>query len=287
MSAFLETLGAAYSTSALWLKERFIDRGERRPLHSRQPMLALATLTLILVVLTAYTGIQIYARHCRQMRAISAIERLGGSVSYHSDVPNWLQRLQPDDALWEMNGLGPNWLRAWLPAKMIVDHVWVVDTVWLDNGPGSRPLTNISGQSRNEDLWGEPIDPDDDDLAVLAGLPGLESVYLRNTRITDAGLRHLQNLRNITHISLGKTRITDKGLEIVATFEKLQTVRLFDTRITDAGITKLMRLTHLAELDVRSTQLTKSGLATLRARAGLSVMCDDLRPGRLSLVTHY
>ena len=49
-------------------------------------------------------------------------------------------------------------------------------------------------------------------LAHLAGLTGLQRLYLGNTRVTDAGLAHLKELTGLRHLDLEETGVTDAGL---------------------------------------------------------------------------
>src|SRR5690349_8830850 len=64
----------------------------------------------------------VHFEHCRQWDAIAAIERLGGDVMTRSTAPLWLQHLQTDKQLgWRADeGIGPNWVREWLPAERIL-----------------------------------------------------------------------------------------------------------------------------------------------------------------------
>ena len=54
----------------------------------------------------------------------------------------------------------------------------------------------------------------DEDLAVFAGFPFIEDIYLvGNRRLTDACLTHLENLPRLKTISLYKTSITEQAAE--------------------------------------------------------------------------
>lgn len=51
--------------------------------------------------------------------------------------------------------------------------------------------------------------------------------------ITDAGLRHLSNLRNLSQLYLYVTQITDAGLKYLRELQSLEMLELFQTKITD------------------------------------------------------
>jgi len=226
-------------------------------------------LTLLgLATIFAAWCVPIHIHYRRQMQAIAVVEQLGGSVYVRYDAPEWLQRLEPDVAFGGIEGIGPNWFRGLLPAKKIVDHFLVVETVHADDGPGAHIVSDYSGQHR--DVY--PIKVTDDDLACIARFTRLENLYLRHMPISDAGLKHLRDLRHIRQLYLSFTDITDDSAEILAGFEKLERLRLVGTRISDVGIAKLSTLRHLEELDVRKTQVTGKGLDPYRGRPGLSLM---------------
>jgi len=58
---------------------------------------------------------------------------------------------------------------------------------------------------------GNTLAVDDDALAMLSKFPELRSLDLRDTQITDGGVRHLAALRRLEHLDIRGTRITDDG----------------------------------------------------------------------------
>jgi hypothetical protein len=215
--------------------------------------------------------VPMHLEHRRQWEAIAVIERLGGEVITRSTAPLWLQHLQTDKQLgWKADeGIGPNWLREWLPARRILDYFEVVEDVSADNGPGVQGLSNLTGQQRHR--LGDPIRITDDDVAYLARFPRLQTLWLRETDITDAGVRHLRGLKHLREIHLDFTRSGDEAAETLAELEQLEILSLGFTRIGDKGLARLDRLPHLKTLDVRSTQVTEQGAASFRRPPGLQV----------------
>ena len=60
---------------------------------------------------------------------------------------------------------------------------------------------------------GKTLAVDDDALAMLYRFRELRSLDLRDTQITDGGVRHIVALRRLEQLDLRGTRITDDGLQ--------------------------------------------------------------------------
>ncbi len=80
--------------------------------------------------------------------------------------------------------------------------VWLtLDRPWLGRD-FFQPVTKV--------FWaGAAIE--DEDLACVRALPGLEMLTLASTPVTDAGLRHLESLHAAALIDLRFTQVTDGG----------------------------------------------------------------------------
>ena len=89
------------------------------------------------------------------------------------------------------------------------------------------------------------------------------SVYLSDTRITDAGLVHLKELISLNQLYLDYTQITDAGLEQLKDLTKLQWLHLSNTQITDVGLEHLKGLTELQEIGLDGTQITDVAVVEL------------------------
>ena len=242
--------------------------------HKRRTWkLALLAGTALAVTFLAWF-VPMHIRHRQQWEAIALIERRGGSVATHLLAPEWLARLQPDDSLgWGIQGIGPNWVRRFLPTRYILEHFVVVDAAWADNGPGPRIHINISGAFQKLD----PITFTDDDLVVVTRLPHVERLYLRGTQVTDQGVKRLCKLHRLRDLYLSSTRISDESAETLSGFQNLEILRLAETELTDAGLAKLTRLEHLEELDVWGTNVTPDGLKPFETRPGLTIVWGDRR----------
>ena len=100
-------------------------------------------------------------------------------------------------------------------------------------------------------------------LAHLKELKGLTHLYLKDTLVTDAGLTHLNELKSLRALSLRGTKVTDAGLWHLREFKGLEALSLNGTAVTDAGLAHLKELHSLRELTLNSTAVTDAGLAHL------------------------
>ena len=88
-----------------------------------------------------------------------------------------------------------------------------------------------------------------------------------NGGITDTGLMHLKNLRQLTSLDLNTNQITDGGLVHLRGLTRLAKLDLSNTVVTSAGMEHLKPLSELTSLNLSRTQITDEGVQQL---AGLS-----------------
>lgn len=99
---------------------------------------------------------------------------------------------------------------------------------------------------------------------LLSSLNDLRFLSLAETRVSDAGLLHLQAMTKLQELHLDHSEITDEGLKSLTTLPSLEILDLKGTRITDAGLMEVGRLTQLKGLYLTRTGITDSGLKHLR-----------------------
>ena len=186
-------------------EERFQQFDRSRPRQTFFTGLLALTLALVGGVFLAGVAIPRDDPGLTRERAITEIEKLGGSV----DI---------DDANPEM------------PA-VAVDFG---DTQVTDAG-----LVHLKALSELQTLRLAHTRVSDAGLLHLEGLTQLKTLDLFRTKITDAGLAHLKGLPNLQTLTLSFTKITDAGLEHLKGLTKLQMPWLTDTRVTEAGIDQL------------------------------------------------
>ena len=87
-------------------------------------------------------------------------------------------------------------------------------------------------------------------------MKSLEFVLINDTKVTDAGLKHLKGLTKLERLYLSDTKVTDAGLMHLTGLTKLKTLSLRNTKVTDAGLEHLKGLTELQTLELNSTEVT-------------------------------
>ena len=106
----------------------------------------------------------------------------------------------------------------------------------------------------------------------LSGRPVVE-VNLGGTKITDAGLKELKELKGLRALNLTSTQITDAGVKDLKELRGLRFLALNRTQITDAGLKDLKELKGLEKLELWKTQITDAGLIDLKELKGLKFLC--------------
>ena len=98
----------------------------------------------------------------------------------------------------------------------------------------------------------------------LPEYPALQFEVQNCTGVTDEGLTHLANLKDVRRLNLARTSITDAGLASLATSAELQHLYLYQNpQLGDAGMTHLSGLSLLEGLDLVATSVGDAGLAAL------------------------
>lgn len=108
----------------------------------------------------------------------------------------------------------------------------------------------------------------DKGLAVVDGMPGLTWLSVGGdedhlSEITDAGLRHVEGLRNLVSLDLSFSEITDDGLDSLKGLSHLSHLTLASCPITDRGVAKLSGLKNLERIILNETKVTDKGVELL------------------------
>jgi hypothetical protein len=104
-------------------------------------------------------------------------------------------------------------------------------------------------------------------LAPLAPVADkIASLDLARTKVTDAGLKAVAAMKNLTELHLENTGITDAGLDHLTGLAALEYLNLYNTKVTDAGLSKLAGLGKLKAVYLWQTGVTKAGVAQLKAK---------------------
>ena len=103
-------------------------------------------------------------------------------------------------------------------------------------------------------------------MEKLKPLSELEELNLEGSYLTDAGMVHIQEMKNLQVLDLHKSiYVTDKGLESLKSLPKLSRLELSYTRTSDAGVDTLLALKKLKVLHLTGTRVTGEGVRKLKA----------------------
>jgi hypothetical protein len=135
--------------------------------------------------------------------------------------------------------------------------------LWWERGDIESQLGRVgifgdtTGQHKDKKLVMMPVvwldyysTVDDVTLSKLAKREGLVMLSVRGTRITDAGLRHLDGLKELSQLNLTDTSITDDGLRHLEAIVSLRKLNLEGTRVTQAGVARLRLSLPKLEIEV-------------------------------------
>ncbi len=98
-------------------------------------------------------------------------------------------------------------------------------------------------------------------LAHFKDCKNLTLLYLQGTRVSDAGLTHFQDCKNLTTLSLASAPVSDSGLAHFKDCKNLTLLDLNSTQVTDAGLAHFKDCKNLTHLNLTGTPVTEAGLA--------------------------
>ncbi len=104
----------------------------------------------------------------------------------------------------------------------------------------------------------------DEGLVHLREIKNLIWLNLANTKISDAGLKHIADMKSLKRLHLEKTQIGDEGLAHIKGLSELEYLNLYGTQVSDAGLDHLKPLTKLQKLFLWESKATKEGAAKLK-----------------------
>ncbi len=233
----------------------------------------------------------------RQRDAVAAIQRSGGSVWYNHDClksgfysirradskpgPQWLRRLLGDDffmtvveaavesdadfenlkQLDQLNRLhcGTKVTKAGLEHLRELHQLRNLN-LWSNRVVGTA-WEHITALAELEELDLYCADVGDAEVERLdATMTRLRFLGLGGTKVTDAGLRHLDRLTRLEELRLNDTQIGDAGVEHLKGLKQLKRLSLQGTRITDGSLRHLASLKHLVRLELQETNLSAAAV---------------------------
>ena len=104
----------------------------------------------------------------------------------------------------------------------------------------------------------------DNGLRHLSNLKELQCLCLLSSKITNQGLQHLANLHKMEILDLGDTPITSDGLKYLSSMKKLGWLRISSTQVGDKGLEHLNNLPALVDLEANFTMITDDGVKRIQ-----------------------
>lgn len=106
-------------------------------------------------------------------------------------------------------------------------------------------------------------------IGAIGDLPGaafeLTAVDLNNNpKVSDAGLAHFKDCKNLTFLGLGGTQVSDAGLAHVKDCKSLSILDLQVTKVSDAGLAHFKDCKDLERLGLGETRIGDAGLGHFR-----------------------
>jgi uncharacterized membrane protein len=95
-------------------------------------------------------------------------------------------------------------------------------------------------------------------------IPGMVSMDLSSTSITDNSVKLLASAKDLRMIRLSETKISDAALDTLAGLKNLESINLYGTRVTDAGVEKLKALPQLKRLYLWQTDVSEGAIGKLK-----------------------
>lgn len=148
---------------------------------------------------------------------------------------------------------------------------------------GFRHLAELKNLRRLDlsafDVHREGFGVGDGAMKIVARYPRLESISLRLTKVTDAGMADLAKCRSLRTVGIDGTSVTDEGLKALLELANLTSLRLGSYRdgadVTDKGMKTVGQMLQLKWLDLSGTQITDVGLSHLTGLKQLEFLSID------------
>ena len=102
-------------------------------------------------------------------------------------------------------------------------------------------------------------------MKILADMPSLHTLNLRDTKVTDAGLVHLARIKGLSDLNLSGTNVLGSGLSHLKAKPDLERLSLADTLVGDDSLGELAGCPNLSFLNLSETTITDAGLNKLQA----------------------
>jgi hypothetical protein len=258
------------------------------PRKPRRGWAAISLRGLLVLVLAVALRLGWADHRARQQReAVDAVRKFGGFVHYDWEFAVAPVRVPPGNFLWKSSWgtltpgrkpPAPNWLRRAVGDEYFQDiaHVslfvdiekGIADSATYNIGPADNALAKLSTQTRVRTLHLGGQQVTDKNLAHVGRMTGLEELIIfPGLGLTDAGVAHLAELKNLRVLILTDSEMTDASLRHIGSLTQLQELSLEGKGFSDEGLAQLRGLTRLKSLrlDAKQQGITEDGKKRLRA----------------------
>ena len=236
---------------------------------------SLRMLLVVMTVLCVWLGFKVNAAR-RQKEAVDAITKAGGQVSYDYQMVPVKAGTTDDFSIdadassiypaWLRHLFGEDYFRSAVNVTFLGGTIPEADLARLADLPDVRSIyfcqLNVSPTG-----LAAPRHLQDSDLAVFRHLRELRDLNLLSTDINGAGLEFLASLKHLRRLHLTNLPIGDAGMKLIGKLTALETAYVEPRKgfaITDAGLKYLTSLTRLRDLDLSETAVTPEGIRELQ-----------------------
>jgi serine/threonine protein kinase/formylglycine-generating enzyme required for sulfatase activity/Leucine-rich repeat (LRR) protein len=149
---------------------------------------------------------------------------------------------------------------------------WVLSiggTITISENGQQRQIKDVADLARGAfDLTEARLDGSakvsDEGLACFKGCKNLTYLSLEKTRVGDAGMSYFKDCKNLSGLDLGDTRVSDVGLSCFKDCKGLTELFLEGTKLGDAGLANFEACKNLTNLSLGGTQVSDVGLANFK-----------------------
>jgi hypothetical protein len=150
----------------------------------------------------------------------------------------------------------------------------VAGPAWLQRIVGAKNCTVVTAvrgfqqSSLNDNL-----------LECLSASPHVYELFIGNSLITDAGLRHIEGMTNLAVLDLPSgPQVSNGCLAHLPAMRQLLWIDASDVPVMDEGLAYLSKLTQIEQIELNRSQITDAGLVHLRALTNLRRLVLDKNP---------
>jgi hypothetical protein len=220
-----------------------------QPKRRRWFRYSLRTFLIVVTAICIWLGLQVNAAR-RQKEVVAAIDTGGGLVYFDYEMTLGTNSRSVVDP--KASPPGPVWLREFLgedyfrTAKGVSLGLPIRESCFAQVArlPELELLASFNTQIIDS-ASGTKRSVQDSDLAIIDGLTRLRYLAFHDwkgeSRITDAGLIHIQNLTDLENLELTNTRVTDAAVQYLRRLTKLKYLDLQGTLVTADGIHELQK----------------------------------------------